>query len=270
MVSTVASESALRGFPVLAAVGLSKRFGGVHALEDMSMDVFPGEVVAIVGDNGAGKSTFLKVISGVYRPSSGQIFVDGEEVEFDSPARAREIGIETIYQDLSLVDDIDVTGNFFLGRELLSKNPLSRLFGHLRLREMRKHAREGIDELHIDIPRFDSMLVRNMSGGQRQAVAIARGVIFGRKLVMLDEPTAALGVEETGEVKRLIRHLSDNQGLPIIVISHNLQDVFDISSRIVVFRHGKKVADLVTANSTPQDVIAHITGVAPEHVPGVG
>lgn len=270
MVSTVASDGVSKRLPVLAAVGLSKRFGGIHALDDMSMEVFPSEVIAIVGDNGAGKSTFLKVISGVYRPSSGQILVDGEAVEFDSPARAREIGIETIYQDLSLVDDLDVTGNFFLGRELLSKSPLKRLFGHLQLREMRKHAREGIDELHINIPRFASMMVRNMSGGQRQAVAIARGVIFGRKLLMLDEPTAALGVEETGEVKRLIRHLSDSQSLPIIVISHNLQDVFDISSRIVVFRHGKKVADLVTAETTPQDVIAHITGVAPAHVLGVG
>ncbi len=267
-VSSVEREAKMdNGSPtVLAVRALSKDFAGHQALIDIDLELYRGDVLAIVGDNGAGKSTLVKILSGVHHPTSGQIFIDGEKIDMGTPRQARELGVETVYQDLALVDDIDVTRNFFLGQEVMHKNPVLRWIGYLDLREMRRRAREAIARVHIKIPKFDSMKIRNMSGGQRQAVAIARGVLFSRKLLLLDEPTSALGVEETREVKKMIVQLSASSKIPMIVISHNLQDVFDIANRIVVLRLGKKVADLRVDDTNPQEVISYITGLTTQEL----
>ena len=219
--------------PVLSIRNLTKRFGGVTALNDVSFDVYPGEVVALAGDNGAGKSTLIKAVSGVHRPTEGEIIYKGVARHFDNPREARDMGIETIYQDLALADNLDVGENVFLGRELKTTK-----FGVpiLDRRKMRSLAHDAIETLDMDIRRLDRP-VRNLSGGQRQAVAIGRAIYWKAEILIMDEPTAALGVPEQRKVMALIQRLKQ-QNVAVLFISHNLIDIMEVSDRIVVLHQG--------------------------------
>lgn len=241
---------------ILETVGLTKHYGGVHALEGANFRIHAGEHVAIMGDNGAGKSTFVRQITGVERPTWGQIIFNGEPVAFENPMEAREAGIETVFQSLALADELDVPDNLFLGRELLR----FRLgpFSILDYKAMRQRTLEALEKTAVKIPNLRNT-IRNMSGGQRQCVAIARTATFHSKLTIMDEPTAALGVQETAQVENIIRTLKQ-QGEPLILISHNMRQVFDLVDRIVVFRRGRIVADLKKDETDGQDVVAYITG----------
>ncbi len=245
--------------PLLTIDNITKAFGAVQALQGISFDVFPGEVVALVGDNGAGKSTLVKIISGVHEASSGQLLLNGEPQSFRNPADAREAGIETVYQHLALVEQLDVADNVYLGREDTRLGAFGRWIGLLDRNRMRRETAEALKQLHINIP-APTLAVRAMSGGQRQAVAIGRAVVWGRQLLILDEPTAALGVEETEQVLRTIERLRDEQHMTFLVISHNMQDVYRIADRIVVLRQGQHVATLAKTETSPEDIVAYITG----------
>jgi D-xylose transport system ATP-binding protein len=243
--------------PILEMRGISKRFGAVQALSEVDFEVYLGEVVALVGDNGAGKSTLVKIISGVYQPDAGQRFFDGREVTINNPRDATRLGIETVYQDLALADNLDVVANLYLGRE--QAQPL--IPGFLDTMDevaMEQTATRVIDDLHVRIPSVRTQ-VAALSGGQRQSTAVARAVMWNSRVVLLDEPTAALGVEQTRQVKDLILRLRE-RGLGVVVISHNLADVFDVSDRIIVLRLGRRVATLETHVANPEQVVAAITG----------
>jgi ABC-type sugar transport system ATPase subunit len=244
--------------PVLECVEVSKRFGGVHALNRVSFEVGRGEVLALAGDNGAGKSTLIKIVSGVLRPDEGEIRYKGEPVAFTGPRQARERGIETIYQDLALADNLDVGENVFLGRE-----PKSRVLGllpRIDRRAMREAAHEVLDTLDIDIPRRKLREpVRNLSGGQRQAVAIGRAIYWKAELLIMDEPTAALGVPEQRKVRELIMRLK-TQGVAVIFISHNLQDIFAVADRILVLRRGLKAGERLPAETTGDEIVKLMVG----------
>jgi simple sugar transport system ATP-binding protein len=241
--------------PILQVESVSKRFGGVHALENVSLDLFPGEVLALAGDNGAGKSTLIKVISGVHHADEGKMRYNGAEVTFENPQKAREQGIETIYQDLALADNLDVGANVFLGRE-----PMKRVFGLpvLDRKKMRSEAADALRVLDIRINRFDLPL-RSMSGGQRQAVAIGRAIHWNAKVLIMDEPTAALGVPEQRKVIALIKSLKQS-GVGVIFISHNLIDIFAVSDRIVVLRRGKKVGETATQATNSDEIVRWMVG----------
>jgi len=246
-----------RANPVLQVSNLVKRFGGLTAVDNVSFDIFPGEVVGLVGDNGAGKSTLIKMISGVHKPDAGQIHLEGQEITLASPLAARNLGIETIYQDLALCENLDASVNIFLGRE--PKRPLLGVFKQVDRRHMLAEAQKVLDRLDIKIPNLQRP-IRQMSGGQRQAVAIARAVYWNARLLIMDEPTAALGVPEQRKVLELV-HTLRNQGVPVLIISHNLQDVFAVTDRIVVMRRGRKVGDLPTAAASGDDLVALMVGV---------
>ncbi|RMF34439.1 MAG: sugar ABC transporter ATP-binding protein [Alphaproteobacteria bacterium] len=241
---------------VLETRDLTKHYGGVHALEGANFILRQGEHVAIMGDNGAGKSTFVRQITGVERPTRGEIIFYGEKVQFDGPLDAREAGIETVFQTLALADDLDVPDNLFLGREktLFNLGP----FSILDYRGMREATKAGLEKTGVKIPNIHNT-IRNMSGGQRQCVAIARTATFHSRLTIMDEPTAALGVQETAQVENIIRALKE-AGEPLILISHNMRQVFDLVDRIVVFRRGRICANLVKEETDGQDVVAYITG----------
>ncbi len=242
---------------ILETRGLTKHYGGVHALSDANFTLRPGEHVAIMGDNGAGKSTFVRQITGVEQPTRGQIIFDGKEhSSFESPIEAREAGIETVFQNLALADDLDVPSNLFLGREKIRFNLGP--FSILDKRAMREATVAALEKTAVKIPNLMNT-IRNMSGGQRQCVAIARTAAFKSKLVIMDEPTAALGVQETAQVENIIRTLKE-AGEPLILISHNMRQVFDLVDRIVVFRRGRIVANLRKEETDGQDVVAYITG----------
>lgn len=243
---------------VLKLENVSKSFGAIKAVQNVSIDVRKGEIVALVGDNGAGKSTIVKMIAGVHQPSSGSIILDGEPVEFTSPKDARQKGIETVYQDLALVEELDVAGNFYLGREIIGSSLFSKIFAVLSQKEMRRMAMEALKGLHIRIPEMHRP-VGNMSGGQRQAVAIGRTVFWGQKLMILDEPTAALGVEESEQVLSILESL-EKKDMPILLVSHNMEHVHRVADRIVVMRQGELVAILNKSETTPQEIVAYITG----------
>lgn len=245
--------------PVLRTRGLSKHFGAIQALTDVDLEVHEGEVVALVGDNGAGKSTLVKCVSGVHQPTAGTVELDGVELHLGSPGDARTLGIETVYQDLALVEELDVAGNFFLGKEEFKGGLIGRLFGVLDLASMRAQAEQAIRDLHVRIPDVRQPVER-MSGGQRQGVAIGRSVFWGKRLLILDEPTAALGVDQSEEVLALIERLVEKSGLAVLLISHNMQDVMRVADRTVVLRQGRKTADLVTKETTSQEIVGHITG----------
>ncbi len=242
--------------PVLRISGLTKHYGGVKALTDAGFELHPGEHAAIVGDNGAGKSTFVRLITGVEQPSAGQLLLDGQAVTFNSPLDAREQGIETVYQTLALAEDLDVPANIFLGREItrLNLGPLS-ILNHQAMRT------QSVDMLATTGVKIQDMSasLRGMSGGQRQCVAIARAAGFAKKLIILDEPTAALGVQETARVEDIIKGLK-TRGVPLIIISHNLRQVFDLVDRIWVFRQGRIIASRRTADTNPQEIVGLITG----------
>jgi ABC-type sugar transport system ATPase subunit len=242
--------------PVLEVRGLARHYGGVRALTDAHFTLGAGEHVAIVGDNGAGKSTFVRLVTGAEQPNAGVVLLDGQPVQFDSPLDARAKGIETVYQTLALAEDLDVPANIFLGREILrfALGPLS-VLNH---RAMRERSVEMLATTGVRIPDLGESL-RGMSGGQRQCVAIARAAGFARKLIILDEPTAALGVQETARVEGIVKGLKQ-QGLPLIIISHNLRQVFDLADRVCVFRQGRIIASRPTRQSHPEEIVGLITG----------
>ncbi len=242
--------------PLLEVSKLSKHFGAVRALNEVSLSVHPGEVVALAGDNGAGKTTLIKAISGVYRPTSGEIRQKGEEVDFGTPQEARDKGIETIYQDLALADNLTIGANIFLGRE-----PVRRAFGFLPVLDRRKMAdaaRQTMAMLDFHVTRMNAP-VSNFSGGQRQAVAIGRAVYWDAQILIMDEPTAALGVPEQRKVISLIHQLKA-QGRGVIFISHNLQDIFAVSDRIVVLRRGVKAGERKISETTHDEVVKLMVG----------
>ena len=242
--------------PLLEVRGLSKSFGAVQALRDLSLTLRAGEVVALAGDNGAGKTTLIKAVSGVYPPSSGEILLDGRPVRFGSPQEARAQGIETIYQDLALADNLSIGANIFLGRE-----PVRRLWGFLPVldrRAMAEAARATMARLDFHVSRMDAP-VSNFSGGQRQAVAIGRAVHWNARVLIMDEPTAALGVPEQRKVLSLIRQLRE-QGRGILFISHNLQDIFAVSDRIVVLRRGVEAGARRIGETTHEEVVRLMIG----------
>lgn len=241
---------------VLEVANLHKWFGGLHALDDVSFSIRRGESVGLVGDNGAGKSTLLKTLSGVHEPTEGRIVLEGSEVKLGSPTVARSHGVETVYQDLALIGRFTIAENFFLGREL-------RRFGLLRKRAMRNATDEALRNLDVRVP-FANRRVSKMSGGQRQAVAIARGAYWGRKMLLLDEPTAALGVRESGEVLRLLDSLKEG-GITTILVTHNIDHLWHVCDRILVLRRGRLVADVAKSDVTPAEVVGHITGAIEAH-----
>ncbi|MBE7185984.1 MAG: sugar ABC transporter ATP-binding protein [Methylobacterium mesophilicum] len=242
--------------PLLEVENLSKHFGAVRALSDFSMQIRPGEVVALAGDNGAGKTTLIKAISGVYRPTAGEIRLKGEPVSFSTPQEARDKGIETIYQDLALADNLTIGGNIFLGRE-----PMRKVLGVLPVldrRKMAQAARETMALLDFHVSRMEAP-VSNFSGGQRQAVAIGRAVYWNAQILIMDEPTAALGVPEQRKVISLIHQLKA-QGRGVIFISHNLQDIFAVSDRIIVLRRGVTAGERRISETTHDEVVKLMVG----------
>jgi D-xylose transport system ATP-binding protein len=243
--------------PILELKSISKRFGAVQALSEVNFEVYPGEVVGLVGDNGAGKSTLVKVLSGTYQPDSGQYLFDGKVVIVSNPHEATRLGIQTVYQDLALCDNLDVVANLYLGRETM-ESVVPRLMEAIDEITMEQNALHFIQDLHVRIPSLRARIA-TLSGGQRQSVAVARAVMWNSRVVLLDEPTAALGVEQTKQVKELIIRLRQ-QGLGVVVISHNLADIFDVSDRIIVLRLGQRVATFQTHVSNPEQVVGAITG----------
>jgi simple sugar transport system ATP-binding protein len=242
--------------PMLQVRELTKRFGGLTAVDRVDMDVYPGEVVGLLGDNGAGKSTLIKMVSGVYRPDGGQIFFQGKELKLGSPMDALELGIETLYQDLALAENLNVYANIFLGRE--RTKPFLGFIQVLDHDTMHGESQKVLKRLEIEIPSLKSQ-IKYLSGGQRQAVAIGRSIYWNAKLLIMDEPTAALGVQEQRKVLDLVRVLA-SQNIPIIVISHQLYDIFSVTDRLVIMRRGKKVAERRTKETTPDEVVGLIIG----------
>src|SRR5258708_2804181 len=240
------------GEPRLRLRGISKTFGAVCALSQVDFEVYDGEVVGLVGDNGAGKSTLIKVMAGVGPADEGEIAIAGQPVSITTPQFANRLGIETVYQDLALCDNLDVIANLYLGREEIS--PLRMI----RETDMEKQGLEVLRALDVKIPSMRS-LVALLSGGQRQSIAVAKAILRNARVVLLDEPTAALGVAQTAQVLNLIRRLRE-QGLAVVVISHNLADVFEVVDRVIVLRLGKRVAEFSVKNTTPEQVVAAITG----------
>lgn len=236
----------------------TKRFGGVLALDAVDLDAFAGEVLAILGDNGAGKSTLIKCISGVHRLDEGVLEMDGEPVGVHTPADARSLGIETVYQDLALFDNLGPSANFYAGREMAGPHWLPTGMRFLRRRSMATATRDVLDRLQVALPNIDSP-VGLMSGGQRQAVAVARATAFAARIVILDEPTAALGVREARSVLDLISRLRD-EGKAVIVISHAMDHVIEIADRAIVMRRGRKVGELVPSPDTRQKIVSLIVG----------
>ena len=240
--------------PVLELAGISKHFGAIRALTDVSLSLNPGEVTGLMGDNGAGKSTLVRIVAGNYPPSTGSMEISGKKVSFHRPSDARAAGIEIVYQDLALCNNLTAAANVFLGRELMKG---VRPFRILDYRAMYQRAGELFAELKSETRPRD--LVKRMSGGQRQAVAIARTRLSEPKIVLMDEPTAAISIPQVAEVLNLIRRLRDH-GIAVVLISHRMPDVFAVCERIVVLRRGRKVADKPIARSSPEEVTALITG----------
>jgi fructose transport system ATP-binding protein len=247
------------GTPVLEARDLVKTFGHVVGLAGVSLQLYPGEVLAIIGDNGAGKSTLIKCLSGALTLDQGEILLDGNRVEFRSPVAARHAGIETVYQTLAVAPALDIASNLYLGREVRDAGPLGRVFRKLDTRGMRAKAREQLSDLGIGTIQDITQKVETLSGGQRQAVAVARAAAFGSKVVILDEPTAALGVRESGQVLALIKRLR-TRGLPVILISHNMPHVFEVADRIHIQRLGRCAGVITPRSHTMEEAVAIMTG----------
>jgi fructose transport system ATP-binding protein len=247
--------------PLLEARGLVKRYGQVVALSGADFELYPGEILAIIGDNGAGKSTLIKALAGALQPDEGEIFLDGERVHFRSPGDARRAGIETVYQDLAVAPSLDIASNIFLGREQRRGGPLGLVLRLLDKKGMRREAARHFEELQIGVQSI-TVPVENLSGGQRQGVAVARAATWARRLVIMDEPTAALGVKETRQVLDLIRRVRD-RGLPVILISHDMPHVFELADRIHVMRLGRRVAIVTPKTHTMAEAVAIMTGATP-------
>jgi fructose transport system ATP-binding protein len=251
--------------PVLEARGLVKAYGHVTALNGADFELRAGEVLAVVGDNGAGKSTLIKVLSGAVVPDAGELLMDGGPVQFRTPLDARRHGIETVYQDLAVAPALDIASNLFLGRELRMRGPLGTVFRRLDTRRMRTEAAGHLSELKIGIKSM-TQPVETLSGGQRQGVAVARAAAFGTRLIIMDEPTAALGVKESGMVLDLIRQIRD-RGLPVVLISHNMPHVFEIADRIHIHRLGRRAAVVSPRERTMPEVVAIMTGALDADAP---
>jgi simple sugar transport system ATP-binding protein len=246
--------------PVLEVLDLAKSFGAVRALRGVSLTLNKGEVLGLLGDNGAGKSTFVKCLVGVVRPDSGTILVNGKEVHIHNPEEARLAGIEAVHQNLDLVPQLDVAANLFLNREITNGPWPLRSIGWLNKRHMYRQAREVLDRFHVRIPSV-RVQVDQLSGGQRQAIAVSRAVEWSREIILLDEPTAALGVEQSETILNLILKLSE-EGLTVLLISHNMQHVVEVCHRAIVLRHGEKVGDVMIKDVSPADLVDLITGAA--------
>ncbi len=243
---------------VLEARNVVKTYGHVTALDGVDFELRSGEILAVVGDNGAGKSTLIKTLTGAVRPTSGEILLGGELVHFKGPLDARRAGIETVYQDLAVAPALDIASNLFLGRELRCSGILGSVFRRLDKKKMREEAESAMNQLKFRLPSITNA-VEALSGGQRQGVAVARAAMFARKLVIMDEPTAALGVKETGQVLDLIRSIRD-RGLPVVLISHNMPNVFEIADRIHIMRLGRRVAVVSPKTHSMSEVVAIMTG----------
>jgi fructose transport system ATP-binding protein len=254
-----AERTATEDRPVLEATGLVKLYGRVVGLRGVDLRLYPGEVLAVIGDNGAGKSTLIKCLSGALQPDQGSIMVDGRPVNLSSTQDAREAGVETVYQNLAVAPALDIASNMFLGREIRRPGVLGSALRMLDKRAMREQAREFIAELGITTLQNIDQAVETLSGGQRQVVAVARAGAFGSKVVILDEPTAALGVRETGQVLKLVRDLRD-RGLGVILISHNMPNVFETADRIHIQRLGGRVGVITPQSHSMEDAVAIMTG----------
>jgi ABC-type sugar transport system ATPase subunit len=241
---------------LLETKDITKRFGGLTAVDRVSIGLKAGEALALLGDNGAGKSTLIKIISGVHQPDSGEIFIGGKKAHIESPIDALAAGIETIYQDLALAENLDVGANIFLGRERMKRS-----LGVLKVLDddtMREEAQKVLDRLDIEIPSLKKT-IRTLSGGQRQSVAISRSIYWDAKVLIMDEPTAALGVSEQKKVLDLVRTLKD-QGIGIILISHQMYDVFEVADRLAVMRRGQKVGERIVKDTSPDEVVSLMVG----------
>jgi fructose transport system ATP-binding protein len=247
--------------PILRASGLVKRFGKVTALSGADLELYPGEVLAVIGDNGAGKSSLIKCLSGAMVPDEGEMFLDGKPLELRTPNDAQQHGIETVYQTLAVAPALDIASNMFLGREKRRPGPLGSVLRMVDRAGMRREARQALDDLGIGTLQDITQAVETLSGGQRQAVAVARAAAFGSKVVILDEPTAALGVKESGQVLQLIKDLRD-RGLPVILISHNMPHVFEVADRIHIQRLGARTAVVTPDSHTMAEAVAIMTGAA--------
>jgi fructose transport system ATP-binding protein len=246
--------------PILEAHGLVKQYGHVVALRGADLELYPNEILAIIGDNGAGKSTLIKALSGALQPDEGEIRLDGERVQFRSPRDARAAGIETVYQDLAVAPALDIAANIFLGREARRPGPRGSVLRMLDKGAMRREATRHFSELKIGIQSI-AQPVENLSGGQRQGVAVARAATWARRLVIMDEPTAALGVKETEQVLDLIRRVRE-RGLPVILISHDMPHVFELADRIQIMRLGRRVAVVTPQSHSMPEAVAIMTGAA--------
>jgi fructose transport system ATP-binding protein len=247
------------GTPILQARGLSKRFGRVTALDHADFDLYPGEILAVIGDNGAGKSTLIKALTGAIAPDHGEILMDGSPIHFRSPMDARRAGIETVYQNLALSPALSIVDNLFLGREIRVKGPMGAWFRKLDKAAMQKIARAKLSELGLLTIQNINQPVETLSGGQRQGVAVARAAAFGSKVVIMDEPTAALGVKESRRVLELILDVK-RRGLPIVLISHNMPHVFEVADRIHIHRLGRRLAVIDPKKYTMSEAVALMTG----------
>ena len=259
--SDVAAGRDASAQPVLEARGLVKRFGRVTALSGADLELYPGEVLAVIGDNGAGKSSLIKCLSGAMIPDEGEMFLHGERLVLKGPPDSQAAGIETVYQTLAVAPALDIAENMVLGREKRQAGPLGTILRRVDRRGMRREAKAALDELGIGTLQDITQAVETLSGGQRQAVAVARAAAFGSKVVILDEPTAALGVKESGQVLQLIRDLRE-RGLPIILISHNMPHVFEVADRIHIQRLGKRTAVVTPQSHTMAEAVAIMTGAA--------
>ena len=253
------SETITTTQPMLESQGLVKTYGRVVALDGADFALYPGEVLAVIGDNGAGKSTLIKCLSGAETPNEGVMRLDGEVIHFRKPIEARVAGIETVYQTLAVAPALDIATNLFLGRELRKPGPLGSIFRMLESSGMRKQAKEQMMALGIGTLQNMGQAVETLSGGQRQAVSVARAAAFGSKVIILDEPTAALGVRESAQVLKLIQNLRE-RGMPVILISHNMPQVFDVADRIHVQRLGRRAAVITPQSVSITDVVAIMTG----------
>jgi ABC-type sugar transport system ATPase subunit len=250
--------TAANGAVVLEGVGLRKRYGTITAVDDVDIAIRAGEITAIVGDNGAGKSTLVKMLCGAVRPDAGEVRVAGEQVAMRNPLVARERGIEVVFQDLALAPNRDVVANLFLGRET-TRSGVWTPFGFLDRRAMRRRAREQLASLEVNVPRLTGVPIAHLSGGQRRAVAVARAAFWAERAMLMDEPTAALGVRESAQVLKLARSIAD-RGLAVVLISHILPHVMELADRVVVMRHGRKVAEL-TEDISSERLVRLIVGV---------
>ena len=246
--------------PILEARGLVKQYGYVVALRGADLQLYPNEILAIIGDNGAGKSTLIKALSGALQPDEGEIRLDGEHVHFRSPRDARRAGIETVYQDLAVAPALDIAANIFLGREKRRPGPLGSILRMLDKGEMRRDATRHFAELEIGVQSI-TQPVENLSGGQRQGVAVARAATWAQRVVIMDEPTAALGVKETEQVLDLIRRVRE-RGLPVILISHDMPHVFELADRIQIMRLGRRAAVVTPQSHSMPEAVAIMTGAA--------